>query len=738
MKDVATCWWKWASLWEMMSVWLPIPNWFVLTTNAYWKDSKERENEVLEAFDKLDTKFVAVRSSWTKEDWVDDSFAWQFDTYLFVTRENIIKKIKECHDSVNSERIVSYCEYKWIDIKSIKVAVVIQKMVNSESAWVCFTVNPVSQNPEEIMIEAWYWVWEAVVSWMITPDNYIVNKKTWEIKKDISQQEKKLVLSDKWWTKEVKIPKKEQENQKLSDKHIQELAELAKKIEEHYWKPMDTEWAIENWKLFILQARPITTLGNTTYAEDYDFFVKWTNDVDKKLIIKYIDEIKNNSNYIEFQWWISNMCFWDLCYGLYRERFDKKYWYTTATDNPYILIMKWLIWTSFNITIDIARKVYYTNKSIYESKNYKDYIKFKDEANNLYKNFNISEYSTKDKIVNKIKKLSSLAEKMWHLPRFASGTTNSFISELCIEEKIEDTEKFLNIATLPTHLTYILRKDKYLINWEDIARSVCDYSLPISLEERKKKINEENKRDFNEIKKIIEIEENKIKENKNKIEKYLIKNPTHKKLLDFIQAGIFIRDDRKEPMEKIMIMKTDLYRKLSKIYSCPIEYLATIADFELDKLDKPNFLMELKTRYEKWSIFIIDKNIQRIICIDYEKLLKYIHNSNYDNNELKWNSANKWIVRGKCKIIHNKNDIKEFKWWEILVSSKIRIEYTPAVKKCIWIITDEWGVTCHAAIISRELWKPCIIWTKKATQILKNWDTVEMDANKWIITIIKK
>ena len=521
MDDVTTCGWKWASLWEMMNAWLPIPNGFVLTTKAYWKNSKDREKDVLEAFDKLNTKFVAVRSSGTKEDGVDDSFAWQFDTYLFVTRENLIKKIKECHDSVNSERILSYCEYKWIDIKSIKVAIVVQKMVNSESAWVCFTVNPVSQNPDEIMIDAWFWVWEAVVSWMITPDNYIVNKKTWEIKKSISQQGKKIVLSGKWWTKEVDIPKQEQNNQKLSDKHIQELAKLAKKIEKHYWKPMDTEWAIENWELFMLQARPITTLnniGNNPFLEKYDFFVNWINDLDKRLILEYVDKIKNNHNYIEFQWWISNMCFWDLCYWLYKERFDKLYWYTTATDNPYLLIMKWLIWTSFNITIDIAETVYHSYESIYESKNYKDYIKFKDKAINLYKNFNIDEYNTKDEIISKIKDLSLLAEKMWHLPRFASGTTNDFISKLCIEEKIEDTERFLSIATLPTYLTYILRKDKYLVNGEDIAWSLCDYSLPLDLEEREKKIKEEKKRDFNEIKKMIELEEDKIKENKRIIE----------------------------------------------------------------------------------------------------------------------------------------------------------------------------------------------------------------------------
>ena len=724
----------------MNNAWFPIPDGFVLTTNVFWKEPAKWGKEVLAAFDKLNTKFVAVRSSWTKEDWADDSFAWQFDTYLFVTRENLIEKIKECHESVKSERILSYCKYKWIDNDSIKVAVVVQKMVNSDSAWVCFTVNPVSWNHDDIMIEAWYWVWEAVVSWMITPDNYIVNKKTKEVQKTISRQEKKLVLGKKWWTEEVLIPKKEQEKQKLADKHIQELAELAIKIEKHYWKPMDTEWAVENWELFMLQARPITTLNDASaepVLEKYDFFVDWTCDSDKKLIIEYINKVKNNHNYIEFQWGISNMCFWDLCYWLYREKLDKEYGYTTATSNPYLLIMKWLIWTSFNITIDIARTVYHSFESIYESKNYKNYIKYKDEAINLYKIFDINVYNTKDEIVNKIKELSSLAEKMWHLPRFASGTTNELISELCKEEQIENVENFLSIATLPTHLTYILRKDEYMINWEDIAWSLCDYSLPISPKERKKKIDEENKRNFDEIKKVIESEKNKIKNNKKIIENYLLENPSHKKLLDFIQAGIFIRDDRKEPMTKIMIMKTDLYRKLSQIYSQPIEYFATMADFELNKLDNPDFFKELKTRYEKWSLFIIDKDIQRIISIDYEKLLSYIHNSNCNYKELKWNSANKWIVRWVCNIIHNKNDVKAFKWWEILVSSKIRIEYTDAVKKCAWIITDEWWITCHAAIISREFWKPCIIWTKIATQILKNWDLIEVDADNGIVKIIE-
>jgi len=73
----------------------------------------------------IDAEYVAVRSSATKEDWIDDSFAGQFDTYLYVDRENLIEKIMECHKSINLDRIKAYCESKDIDIKDIQVAVVI-------------------------------------------------------------------------------------------------------------------------------------------------------------------------------------------------------------------------------------------------------------------------------------------------------------------------------------------------------------------------------------------------------------------------------------------------------------------------------------------------------------------------------------------------------------------------------------------------------------------------------------
>jgi pyruvate,water dikinase len=111
-----------------------------------------------------------------------------------VNREQLLEKILACHHSLQSERIQSYCLSKGINPDEIKVAVVVQKMVNSDAAGVCFTINPVTNETHEIMIEAGYGIGEAVVSGLITPDNYIIHKETQQLQKSIAQQEKKLIL----------------------------------------------------------------------------------------------------------------------------------------------------------------------------------------------------------------------------------------------------------------------------------------------------------------------------------------------------------------------------------------------------------------------------------------------------------------------------------------------------------------------------------------------------------------
>lgn len=263
--DVKTVGGKGASLGEMTQAGIPIPPGFVVTTETYRKFINDPiptdvEQEILKAFDSLNCERVAVRSSAVAEDGGTASWAGQLESYLNVTRENLIEKIRECWLSIKSERALSYAARQDLKEEDLVVAVVIQKMVNSTSAGVIFSVNPITNNSQEIMIEAGWGLGEMLVQGMITPDNFLVEKDTLEIKdRSISTQEFMLVFKD-GKNVEVPVPEDAKDQPAVTDAQIKSLAELAVKIEGHYGKPQDIEWAIEDENIYIVQSRPITTL----------------------------------------------------------------------------------------------------------------------------------------------------------------------------------------------------------------------------------------------------------------------------------------------------------------------------------------------------------------------------------------------------------------------------------------------------------------------------------------------
>lgn len=265
-KDINLVGGKGASLGELIKIGVRVPPGFVITTDFDPGKLENEKNRILEVFDQLHLKYVAVRSSATVEDGVDNSFAGQFETFLGINRENLIVKIKECFDSVNSLRVQVYSKSRGIDLNRVKVAVVIQEMLDSEVSGVCFTANPITGDKNQIMIEAGFGLGEAIVSGVITPDNYLVNKKTLDIlEKDISRQEKMITWDSFAGTREIVTKEGWEEKQKLPDEFIEDLSRIALKIEEHYQKPVDIEWALagealEGSAIYILQSRPITTL----------------------------------------------------------------------------------------------------------------------------------------------------------------------------------------------------------------------------------------------------------------------------------------------------------------------------------------------------------------------------------------------------------------------------------------------------------------------------------------------
>lgn len=223
-------------------------------------------DEINRSFKDLDTKYVAVRSSATAEDGKDHAWAGQLESYLNTIEEDVLKRVKLCWSSLFTPRAIFYRFEKGLHTTKISVAVVIQKMIESEFSGIAFSVHPVTEDYNQLIIEAGFGLGEAIVSGSVTPDSYVVEKKPRNILDiNISTQDRGLYRSEKNSTEHGNnewrsIPEPTASSQVLTKEQILELSEIILKIENHYGFPCDIEWAYENRKFYIVQSRPITTL----------------------------------------------------------------------------------------------------------------------------------------------------------------------------------------------------------------------------------------------------------------------------------------------------------------------------------------------------------------------------------------------------------------------------------------------------------------------------------------------
>lgn len=226
------------------------------------KFPKDIATEIVSEFKRLKAPLVAVRSSATAEDSSIASWAGELESYLNVTEKNLLDSVKKCWSSLFTPRAIFYRHERKLHKTSVSVAVVIQKMVQSEISGITFTAHPVTKDRGQIVLEAGYGLGEAIVGGKITPDTYIIHRSPWRIlDKNISEQRMMIIRpSSGKGTKEVDVPRVKQSKQKLPEKRILELAKLCDRIERHYGKPQDIEWAFEKNKFYIVQSRPITTL----------------------------------------------------------------------------------------------------------------------------------------------------------------------------------------------------------------------------------------------------------------------------------------------------------------------------------------------------------------------------------------------------------------------------------------------------------------------------------------------
>jgi len=270
-EDIASVGGKAANLGELFGK-FNVPNGFVVTTKAYntFVEIKGLQKDIVDKLSKIDigdhesleniskelkklildeeileelikeisyalkklkgTKF-AIRSSATAEDLITASFAGQQDTYLNINKKDIVEAVKKCWASLFNPRAIYYRHEKKIP-HDVAMAVIVQEMVDADFAGVMFTLDPIKK--KYILVEAAHGLGEKVVSGSVTPSSFMLDKKSLDIIE-------------------------ENMNYEVDKAVIKEIAKIGLKIEEHYKKPQDIEFAVKK-EIFILQSRAITTL----------------------------------------------------------------------------------------------------------------------------------------------------------------------------------------------------------------------------------------------------------------------------------------------------------------------------------------------------------------------------------------------------------------------------------------------------------------------------------------------
>lgn len=668
--DTAIAGGKGASLGEMINAGIPVPPGFVILSSAFEKFLEETDlnveidsilhtashkemhtvenasekikalilgaempkdiaDEIQKFFKNLGAKYVAVRSSATAEDSVIAAWAGQLESYFNTTEENLLENVKKCWASLFTPRAIFYRFEKSLHKQKISVAVVVQKMIESEKSGVAFSVHPVTQDKNQLIIEAGFGLGEAIVSGQITPDSFVVEKEPRRIVDKNIQTQKQV----------------------LSDSEILELSELILKIENHFGFPVDIEWAKEKDKFYITQSRPITTLHNIT---------------------------KNNQSifdYIKSQKWF---------FGV---RADESLLFYSAKRNGYIKYIKKEYGIEFAETLLIPLK---KNHPI--------------RVFNLWqaKNFHIV---SNEKILKNPRILVSYVEKN----DFLYQDIESYGKKLIMAIEKNDYHKSVGLFNKIRDLYEIVSGQFIII-----------FSLGLKLAE-----NKDNLKDIARVIKKHDVWRNSVA---------FKEEAMGENLFYFFK---FLTKRKKLKITPLLLMKLLTLNEVGEWLS---EKLTDTEIKNIVKSRKDHGFIYLNLRNEKLEVIDAPAEISKIqkYFLKLDKESKKSKNNNEITGQIAYSSDE--IIRGKIIIIKDKSELRNKSRLidgKILVAIQTTPHYIPYMKKTKAIITDEGGLTCHAAIVAREFKIPCIVGTKTATQILKDNDSVEIDTNKGIIKINK-
>lgn len=554
---------------------------------------------------------VAVRSSATAEDSASAAWAGQLESFLNTTDETLLENVQKCWASLFTPRAIFYRFEKNLHMQKISVAVVVQKMVESEYSGIAFSVHPVTEDRNQLIIEAGFGLGEAIVSGSVTPDSYVVEKEPCRIiDMNINTQTRALYRApsgagNEW--REILEPKAS--SRVLSEPQILELTELILLIENHYGFPCDIEWAFENGRFYITQSRPITTLSDK-------------NKIPSKRRLELF-------GFRDFTLALSQLAFETESGPLpYLDNVNLKRPYFVGERKEgiigFFIDKSQVDWQKREILKRIETEGKYVEKIIDRFEH---------------------EYAKIETFLDKGEPLSRE-----DLPGFLADVRLAWIDAAGWWWSVEALEQASLYPKLVEDIMRVRRKsEKFVPSVDRIMRATIKKLYPQSI-------------DFVEVISLDEVLSGRL------------------------------------PEEKILKERLEHYATIDGEVSVG-------ADIEKAK--------------DNAGIELILPDIKA-----------------HQGGVLKGDISYRGKYTGRVSTVLTKKDADVFKKGDVLVASTTIPNFIHAIRRAGAIVADEGGIMSHAAISSREFKIPAVIGTKIATQVLKDGDLVEVDADKGIVHML--
>lgn len=796
-KDISTAGGKGANLGEMTSAGIAVPPGAVLTAQAYDLFMRSNGIDTDNVVDAADIRKaiiegnipddmreeitglyrsmgegarVAVRSSATAEDLEDASFAGQQETFLNVRgEEELLKKIKECYASLWGNRAVSYRRKQGYDEQKVSLAVVLQQMIESQSSGVLFTKDPTGAT-DDIVINASYGLGEAVVSGIVSPDEYRCDRSGNVIKCVTGSKEVMIVYGDEGTVK-VPVSEDKRKNLVLTDEMAKRLAQEALKIEKHYGHPMDIEWAVRDDRVYILQARSITTMGagEKTYTEaDFERLpkVKSANGKMRENVLFNLEKVPQPYLPLDH----------DFGDNVGRQKQLLMSEFGIGMNEMMSIDQDGI--SSFGLSgFRLNKNIFSIFKTLKQLKDDKSNCRIADErlaaCRKKLNEENIREHGSVAELGEALKRMHDLTGEVAYV-RFRYAIFPQVLENISLGKKLKKADKELGSFDLMEGLSYVtadINRDMAVIAGkiredEGLYADVMRYgyqeltskrsSLKESFEEFLDKYgnrsdfncycftahswNEDPDRFLNTLRTMIRSEEFHIpslEEGQDKMDALMEK--MHAALgerkyqvfegkVNAVRHYHYIREATQYLWESIFACCRKLLKECADILGEDYGDLLYLFAHELYEVCRAG-------RIDEAHRSLIEKRkASRPLAIAYwnhciEKLL------DTGSSKIAGVSGSAGIATGKVRIVRSSEEFDRLQQGEVLVCPYTDPEWTPLFTLAAAVVVDTGGSLSHAAIVAREYKIPCVLATGNATRLLKDGDTVIVDGTAGNVSV---